>query len=325
MAESSVWMVTGGAGYIGGHTVPRLVAAGHRVVVFDDLSTGLPHRVPAEAVLVNASVLDTDAVTTALREHQVTGVIHFAGRKSVPESVADPMLYYQQNVVGTTSLLTGMLRAGTNKLVYSSTAAVYGVPDTPVVSETSPAAPINPYGHGKLVCEQMIRAVGEAHGLSWLALRYFNAVGADDAALSDRGISNLFPLVFRAFAEGRPALVTGDDFDTPDGTGVRDYIHVADLADAHVAAVERLNRGPAASVVNVGTGRGYSVLEVLAALGEVTGQKVPYEVGPRRPGDPAQVVASVELARKELGWSARRGLMEMVSSAWQARQALEPA
>jgi UDP-glucose 4-epimerase len=318
-------MVTGGAGYIGGHTVTRLVAAGHKVVVLDDLSTGMEHRVPDGAVFVRASVLDTDAVAAALREHGITGVIHFAAKKSVPESVADPMLYYTQNVVGTSSLLTAMLRTKVTKLVYSSTAAVYGVPSGPLVREDGPANPINPYGHSKLVCEEMIRAVGEAHGLSWLSLRYFNAVGADDANLSDRGISNLFPLVFQAFDEGRPALVTGNDFETPDGTGVRDYIHVADLADAHLAAVRRLLRGDAAAVINVGTGRGYSVLEVLAALKEVTGQEVPYIVGPRRPGDPASVVAAVDRARDELGWTAKRDLRDMVSSAWQARQELEPA
>ena len=322
---TSVWMVTGGIGYIGGHTVPRLLAAGHQVVVLDDLSTGLPHRLPEGATLVEASVLDTDTVTRALREHRVTGVIHFAGKKSVPESVADPMLYYQQNVGGTTCLLSAMLRAGTMKLAYSSTAAVYGVPRKEIVDEGEPVAPINPYGHSKLTGEQMIKAVGEAHGLSWLALRYFNAVGADDVTLSDRGISNLFPLVFKAFSEGRPVLVTGDDFATHDGTGVRDYIHVADLADAHLAAVERLNREQAAEIVNIGTGRGYSVLEVIAALQEVVGREVPYVVGPRRPGDPAKVVASVEKARRVLGWSAQRGLREMVASAWFARQALELA
>jgi UDP-glucose 4-epimerase len=325
MTETSVWMVTGGVGYIGGHTVPRLLAAGHGVVVLDDLSTGMPHRLPEGASLVNASVLDTEAVTQALREHRITGVIHFAAKKSVPESVADPMLYYQQNVGGTTSLLTAMLRAGTMKLAYSSTAAVYGVPQKEIVDEDDLTAPINPYGHSKLVCEQIIRSVGEAHGLSWLSLRYFNATGADDVSLSDRGISNLFPLVFKAFAEGRPVLVTGDDFDTVDGTGVRDYIHVADLADAHVAAVARLAGGPTAEVVNVGTGRGYSVLEVIAALEEVVGGPVPYTVGPRRPGDPAKVIASIERARRVLGWTAQRNLKDMVASAWSARQALERA
>lgn len=325
MARSDVWLVTGGAGYIGGHTVARLHAAGHRVVVVDDLSTGLAHRVPEGVPLVAASLLDQDSVALALREHEVTGVLHIAGKKSVPESVSDPVLYYRENLGGMTSLLAAMVQAGTRKLVFSSTAAVYGVPSTGVVTEETPTMPINPYGHSKLVCEQMARAVGEAHGLSWLALRYFNAVGADDVSLADRGGSNLFPLVFRAFAEGRPVLVTGDDFDTHDGTGVRDYIHVADLADAHVAAVNRLNRGPAADAINVGTGKGYSVLDVLAALGDITGQKIPYTVGPRRPGDPAEVVAAVDRAWAELGWSAQRDLNDMVASAWSARQALEPA
>lgn len=320
VAKPGVWMVTGGAGYIGGHTVAAMRSAGYQVVVLDDLSTGLPQRVPDDVALINASVLDTTAVTRALREHQITGVIHFAARKSVPESVADPLLYYQQNIGGTTSLLTAMLESGTKNLVYSSSAAVYGVPPVAVVSENTPAAPINPYGHSKLVCEQMIRAVGEAHGISWFALRYFNAVGAGDVKLADRGGSNLFPLVFQAFAHGEPALVTGDDFETHDGTGVRDYIHVCDLAEAHLAAVERLACGPAGQVLNVGTGRGYSVLEVLRALGEVAGREVPYVVGPRRPGDPAEVVASVGLIMDELGWSARRGLKEMVASAWGARQ-----
>lgn len=318
-------MVTGGIGYIGGHTVPRLLASGHQVVVLDDLSSGLPHRLPEGVALVEASVLDTETVAKALRDNRVTGVIHFAGKKSVPESVADPLLYYRENVGGTTSLLTAMVNAGTMRLAYSSTAAVYGVPRKEIVDEDHPAAPINPYGHSKLVCEQMIRSVGEAHGLSFLLLRYFNAVGADDASLSDRGISNLFPLVFKAFAEERPLLVHGDDFETPDGTGIRDYIHVSDLADAHVAAVKRLNREPAAEVINVGTGQGYSVLEVLAALEEVVGQEVAYEVGPRRQGDPAKVVGSVERARRVLGWSAQRDLKEMVASAWHARQALELA
>ncbi len=318
MAEAGVWLVTGGAGYIGGHTVARLCAAGRSIVVLDDLSTGLGHRVPLGVPLVNASVLDTDAVAVALREFGVTGVIHFAAKKSVPESMADPLLYYREIVGGTTSLLKAMQEAGVGRLVYSSTAAVYGVPARAVVREDDPATPISPYGHSKLVSEQVIRAVGDAHGLSWLSLRYFNAVGADSRGLADRGASNLFPLIFRAFAERRPAVVTGGDFDTPDGTGVRDYIHVADLADAHVAAVQRLEKGPAAAVLNVGTGRGYSVLEVLAAFREVTGEDVPYEIVARRPGDPATVIASVDRIAEELGWAARRDLKEMVASAWAA-------
>jgi UDP-glucose 4-epimerase len=207
--------------------------------------------------------------------------------------------------------------------VYSSSAAVYGIPPTAVVTEQTPAVPINPYGETKLVGEQLLRAAGRAHGISWLALRYFNAVGADDPTLADRGVSNLFPLAFEAYTNGRPVAVTGADFETPDGTGIRDYVHVADIADAHLAAVDRLERGPAAAVYNIGTGRGHSVLEVLAALESVIGQTVRYRIDPRRPGDPAQVVAAVGCIRDELGWFATRDLTEMVRSAWVSRQALE--
>jgi UDP-glucose 4-epimerase len=325
VTDRDTWLVTGGAGYIGGHTVARLHALGHRVVVLDDLSSGLTHRVPNGVPLVGADLLDEQAVTRALREHEVTGVLHLAGKKSVPESVADPVLYYRENIGGMTSLLGAMVSTGARKLVLSSSASVYGVPSQPIVTEQSPTAPINPYGHTKLMCEQMAHAAGVAHGISWLALRYFNAVGADDASLSDRGISNLFPLIFRAFAEGRPAMVTGGDFETHDGTGVRDYIHVADLADAHVVALKRLTEGPAAEVYNVGTGQGYSVLDVISALREVTGEEVPYTIAPRRPGDPASVIAAVDRIQTDLGWSAKRDLKDMVSSAWLARKALEPA
>jgi UDP-glucose 4-epimerase len=303
----------------------RLHEAGHGVVVVDDLSTGLAHRLPVGVPLVRASVLDQETITTALKEHQVTGVMHFAGKKSVPESVENPILYYRENVGGIISVLGAMVQAGVNKLALSSSAAVYGMPPVPVITEDTPAHPISPYGHSKLISEQIAEAAGQAHGISWLALRYFNAVGADGASMADRGGTNLFPVVFRAFAEGRPVPVTGDDYDTHDGTGVRDYIHVADLADAHVAAVDRLARSGASDILNVGTGKGYSVFDVLAALREITGQEVPYMVHPRRQGDPATVIAAVDRAREVLRWSAKRDLHEMVSSAWAARQALEPS
>jgi UDP-glucose 4-epimerase len=322
MSDSDVWLVTGGAGYIGGHTVARLHAQGHRVVVLDDLSSGLPHRIPEGVPFVQARIQDTEAVTAALREHRVTGVLHFAAKKSVPESVDDPLLYYRENVGGMTSLLGAMVQTGVQKIVISSTASVYGMVQEPIVTEEAAVNPMSPYGQTKLICEQMARAVGEAHGVSWIALRYFNAVGADDPSMADRGGTNLFPLILRAFAAGEPALVTGDDFDTHDGTGVRDYIHVADLADAHVAAVERLNKGAAAAVYNVGTGVGYSVFDVLNTLRTVSGEEVPFTVGPRRPGDPACCIAAVDRIRADLGWSSQRDLIDMVSSAWLAREAL---
>jgi UDP-glucose 4-epimerase len=325
MARQEVWLVTGGAGYIGGHTVARLHADGRPVVVFDDLSTGRAGRVPDGVPVVCASVLDEEALAKALIQHEVTGVMHFAAKKSVPESVSNPVFYYRENIGGITSLLGAMVHAGVKKLVLSSSAAVYGIPSESVITEATPTAPISPYGYTKLVGEQMTAAAGRAHDISWLALRYFNAVGAQGPQLADRGGTNLFPVIFRAFTAGKPVQVTGGDFDTHDGTGVRDYIHVADLADAHIAAADRLTERPAAEVLNVGTGQGYSVLDVLAALRKVTGTEVPYEIAPRRDGDPATVVAAVGRVREELGWSAQRDLDQMVASAWSAGQATDAA
>ncbi len=320
MARQEVWLVTGGAGYIGGHIVARLHADGRPVVVFDDLSTGLAGRVPDGVPVVCASVLDEEALAKALIQHEVTGVMHVAAKKSVPESVRNPVHYYRENIGGVVSLLGAMVHAGVKKLVLTSSAAVYGMPSASIITEQTPAVPISPYGYTKLVGEQMIADAGRAHDISWLALRYFNAVGAQSDKLADRGGTNLFPVIFRALAAGKPVQVTGGDFDTHDGTGVRDYIHVADLADAHVAAADRLTRAPAAQVLNIGTGKGYSVLDVLTALGKVAGVEVPYEIGPRRDGDPATVVAAVDRVREELGWSAQRDLDQMVASAWSARQ-----
>jgi UDP-glucose 4-epimerase len=317
------WLIVGGAGYVGGHTVAALHAAGRTVVVLDDLSSGLAERVPDGVPLVLASMHDRAAVARAMVEHGVVGVMHFAALKSVPESVAEPVRYYRENVGGLVSLLTAMTDVGVHRIVYSSSAAVYGIPPTPVVTEETPSVPINPYGQTKLIGEQLLQAAGTAHGVSWLALRYFNAVGADDPLLGDRGVSNLFPLAFEAYKQGRPVSVTGGDFETPDGTGIRDYVHVADIADAHLAAVRRLERGPAGAIYNIGTGQGHSVLEVLAALESVIGQPVPFRIDPRRPGDPAQVVAAVGRIQDELGWFATRDLAEMVRSAWVSRQALE--
>jgi UDP-glucose 4-epimerase len=316
-------MIVGGAGYVGGHTVARLHAAGRPLVVLDDLSTGLAERIPDGVPLVTASMHDRATVARTMVEHGVTGVMHFAALKSVPESVRDPLRYYHDNVGGMVSLLTAMTDVGVHRIVYSSSAAVYGVPPTAVVTEETPAVPINPYGETKLIGEQLLRAAGRAHAISWLALRYFNAVGADHPMLGDRGVSNLFPLAFEAYCQGRPVSVTGGDFDTPDGTGIRDYVHVADIADAHLSAVERLEQAPAAAVYNIGTGRGRSVLDVLAALESVIGQQVRYRIDPRRPGDPAQVVAAVGRIRDELGWFATRDLPEMVRSAWACHNALE--
>jgi UDP-glucose 4-epimerase len=313
------WLVTGGAGYIGGHVVRRLRADGYRVVVLDDLSTGFPERVPHDVPLIPACVTDRRTVARVLREYGVTGVVHLAARKSPAESVARPHWYHRQNVGGVSALLDAMTGAGVRRLVFSSSAAVYGVPNRPVVDEHTPAAPINPYGATKLLGEGLIRSAGTGGGLSWLALRYFNVVGAADPLLADRAPTNLVPIVFHALADGCPVTVTGADYPTRDGTGVRDYIHVTDLAAAHAAGVDRLSAGPpAGEVLNVGTGRGYSVLEVLSRVEAVTGQPVPYRIGPRRPGDPPEVVADPSRIGHRLGWRAEHDLTDMVASTWLA-------
>jgi UDP-glucose 4-epimerase len=314
------WLVTGGAGYIGAHTVHGMRAAGHRVVVVDDLSAGDRSRVPSDVPLVVTGIDDRATLARTLTEHEVTGVLHLAARKSAPESVARPTYYYRENIGGLATLLDAMLDTGVGQIVFSSSAAVYGIPPDAVVTERTPAVPINPYGQTKLVGEQLIEAAGRAHGISWIALRYFNAAGAADPALCDHGRDNLFPRIFHAMSSGQPLTVNGADRSTPDSTGVRDYVHVADLADAQIAAIDRLAAGPAATFYNVGTGRGHSVLQVIERMQAVSGQQVPYVMGPSRPGDPAQVVASPEKITRELGWTPRRDLTDMVTSAWQAWQ-----
>lgn len=312
------WLVVGGAGYIGSHVVRRLRAGGRDVVVLDDLSTGRRERVPEEVPLVVASSTDREAVSAALREHGVTGVVNLAARKSAPESVAQPLWYYEQNVDGMRVLLEAMVQTGVRRMLLSSSAAVYGRPPGARVTEDTPAAPINPYGETKLMCEWILRAAGSAHDISWIALRYFNVVGSTDPLCADNGGNSLFPRVFQRLASGRPAEVTGRDFPTRDGTGVRDYVHVVDVADAHAAAIDRLEDSPCADVYNVGTGSGYSVLEVLDAVRQVTGMPVDVQVLPPRPGDPPEVVAEVGKISRDLSWKARNNLIDMVRSTWQA-------
>jgi UDP-glucose 4-epimerase len=312
------WLVIGGAGYIGAHVVHELRQTNRHVVVLDDLSSGDRTRVSAEIPLVIGSTADRSVLRKTFREYDVKGIIFLAGRKSAPDSVAHPLGYFRANVESLRVLLEEMDQFNITSILLSSSAAVYGTPRTPLVTEDSPTTPVNPYGETKLVCEWLLRAVGVACGLSWIALRYFNVVGATDPRLADRRGTSLFPMVFAETTAARPVLVTGTDYPTRDGSGVRDYVHVADVARAHVAAVQRLEKEPSSEIYNVGTGRGYSVLEVVDEIRRATGLPVQVTAVGRRPCDPAEVVASVDRIHRELGWRAQHDLTDMVVSAWQA-------
>ncbi|MEV8096620.1 UDP-glucose 4-epimerase GalE [Kitasatospora sp. NPDC085879] len=320
------WLITGGAGYIGGHVVRQLAEAGERVVVLDDLSSGSAGRLPAGVPLVVGSTLDRDLLDGAIAEHGVTGVLHIAAKKQVGESVAEPLLYYRENVEGLRTVLDAAVAGGVRKVLFSSSAAVYGMPDTDLVTEATPCAPINPYGETKLVGEWLLAAAAKAYGLSTVSLRYFNVAGSASPELADDGVTNLVPMVFQRLTDGLPPLVFGDDYPTPDGTCVRDYIHVEDVAAAHLAAVRRLDTAgePVSLTLNIGRGEGVSVRGMLDAIARITGRAVEPEVTPRRPGDPARVVAAADLIRKELDWSARHGVEEMIESAWAGWRARHP-
>ncbi len=314
----TTWLLTGGAGYIGAHVLHALQASGRDVVVLDDLSTGLARKVPPGVPLVRVNVADRAAVTAALRDHEVAGVVHLAAKKAVGESVERPEYYYRENVDGMLSLLEAMAEAGTRALVYSSSAAVYGTPPAQFVDENAALAPESPYGQTKVVGEWMTRNAAVNRDLSWISLRYFNVAGAASPELGDASVFNLIPMVFRALSQGERPQVFGDDYPTPDGSCIRDYIHVADLADAHVAAAAACEAELIGEVYNVGRGQGVSVFEVMNVVSEVIGRDVGAQVGPRRAGDPAQLVATVDKIRSALGWQATHDLPQMVSSAWQA-------
>ncbi|MFF3323851.1 UDP-glucose 4-epimerase GalE [Streptomyces sp. NPDC002889] len=313
------WLITGGAGYIGAHVAHAMTAAGERVVVLDDISSGIPERLPASVPLVRGSVLNAEAVARTLAEHEVTGVVHLAAKKQVGESVEQPLKYYRENVHGLTVLLQAVVEAGVKRFLFSSSAAVYGVPDLDIIPESAPCEPINPYGETKLAGEWLVRATGRAHGLSTACLRYFNVAGAATPGLSDTGVFNIIPMFFDRLTRGEAPRIFGDDYPTPDGTCIRDYIHVADLADAHLAVARRLTEADAAGdlTVNIGRGVGVSVRELADLVGEVTGHRIDPVVEPRRPGDAARAVASVELITKELGWTTSLDVREMVASAWE--------
>lgn len=316
------WLVTGGAGYIGAHVVRALVEAGIPAVVIDDLSSGHESFVPVEVPFVRGSVLDGALLERVLAEHSVSGVIHLAGFKYAGVSVERPLHTYEQNVTGMLRLLGAMSETGVDRMVFSSSAAVYGTPDVDLVTEETPTRPQSPYGESKLIGEWLLRDLGVSSDLQHTSLRYFNVVGSGDPAVVDTSPHNLFPLVFDALLEGRTPQIYGDDYPTPDGTNVRDYIHVADLALAHVAAARRLEAGePLEVAYNLGSGDGVSVRQIMTAVAEVTGHRFEPEPGPRRPGDPARIVAAGDLAARDLEWRMRHSLSEMVASAWQARRA----
>jgi UDP-glucose 4-epimerase len=319
-------LVTGGAGYVGSVSVERLLDAGHEVVVLDDLTTGHRSSVPGVASLDVGSYADHETMARLFERARVDAILHCAARSLVGESVREPARYYRDNVAGGIAMLEAARQAGVNRIVFSSTAAVYGVPERTPIPETAPLAPINPYGETKRTFEGALRFYGEAYGLRAVALRYFNVAGATErnGELHDPE-THLIPNVLKAAETGEPITLFGDDYPTPDGTCIRDYIHVADLADAHLTALEATAQDDARTdqflVCNLGIGSGFSVREVVDAASSIVGKPIPVTMGPRRAGDPPTLVAAVDKAREVLGWTAARPTVkEMIESAWAWRR-----
>ena len=315
-------LVTGGAGYIGSHVVRLLTQQDRTVVVVDDLSTGRISSL-GDMPLVQLDLASAGASKELLQiidEHQVDAVVHLAAQKQVGVSMERPTHYMRQNVGGMTNLLQAMEQAEVRRLVFSSSAAAYGMPDVDEVDESMPCLPVNTYGETKLIGEWMCRRSADAWGLSASSLRYFNAAGAGWPDLGDPTTLNLIPIVFERLVAGQRPQVFGGDYPTPDGTGVRDYVHVLDLAEAHLVALDALGEADH-RVYNIGTGRGSSVIEVIDEIGRVTGMDATPQVVDRRPGDPARLVANVDKAATNLGWRSTRALPEIITSAWEAHQA----
>jgi UDP-glucose-4-epimerase GalE len=317
-------LVTGGAGYIGSVSVEALIAAGHEPVVLDDASTGHAAAVPEGVAYLRQDYTDGAATATALRTHRIDAILHCAARSLVGESVQDPSRYFRQNVAGGIALLEAARAEGVSRFVFSSTAAVYGTPEATPISEDAPLRPINPYGETKRIVEAALDWYGRAYGMRSVSLRYFNAAGASEAFGEDHDPeTHLIPNVLAAADGSQPFTLFGDDYQTPDGTPIRDFVHVLDIADAHVRALEATERDQDGGLLlcNLGSGSGFSVREVLAAAETVVGRPIPVRVGPRRPGDPPILVARVDRAREALGWAARYGtLQEMIESAWAWRR-----
>ncbi len=327
MPASRSILVTGGAGYIGSHVVLALIEAGHEVCVIDDLSTGRRDAVPADVSLVVGDAGDTAIVSAVLSRHRPAAVLHFAGSIVVPESVSDPLKYYANNTCASRALIAAAVAAGVEGFIFSSTAAVYGEPREVPVAEDAPCVPVNPYGASKLMTEWILRDTAAATGLNYVALRYFNVAGADPkgrAGQSTPDATHLIKVACEAAAGARDGVeIFGDDYPTADGTCIRDYIHVTDLADAHLAALDHLFGGGESAVFNCGYGRGHSVREVLDTVRDVSGKNLRVRRGPRRPGDAAEIVARADRIRGRLGWRPQYDDLRFIvetALAWERRR-----
>jgi UDP-glucose 4-epimerase len=313
-------LVTGGAGYIGAHVAAELLKSGYGIRIYDDFSNGLHRRVDGKfRDIVDGDMLDRVKLLAAL--DGIDAVIHLAAKKAVEESVKDPLKYYENNVGGTLNLLGAMAAKGVKQLVYSSSAAVYSPNDKEAVLEDDPTAPLSPYGASKLLAEQLISSVGSAEQISNISLRYFNVVGSNIAEFGDNSKDNLVPKVFLALKNGKRPQIYGSDYPTPDGTCIRDYIHVQDLALAHLAALKKVESGYISQVYNVGSGKGYSVKEMMDQISKSIGRDINPEVSQARAGDSPKLIASIDKIREQLGWSPKASLEEMIDSAWQAEVA----
>jgi UDP-glucose 4-epimerase len=316
-------LVTGGAGYIGSVAVELLADAGHKVVVFDNLIKGHKGAIDPRVTFVEGDIADLPLLERTLKEHQVDAVMHFAAHSLVGESMENAAKYFTNNVSASVTLVEAMIRAGTTMLVFSSSAATYGMPRSSPIKETDPTAPINPYGESKLLFEKMLRWFDEVHGVRFVSLRYFNAAGASEkyGEVHDPE-THIIPIVLQAALGQRPHVqIYGGDYETPDGTAIRDYVHVIDLADAHILALEWLAGGGESQIFNLGNGSGFSVQEVVEAARKVTGREIPAQIGPRRSGDPPVLVASSEAIISKLGWKPKyAGLEEIIGTAWKWHQ-----
>ncbi|MBC2856405.1 MAG: UDP-glucose 4-epimerase GalE [Cetobacterium sp.] len=314
-------LVCGGAGYIGSHAVRALLDSKKDVIVLDNLQTGHVDSVPENVKLVLGDLRDTEFLNKVFKENKIDGVIHFAADSLVGESVVNPSKYFENNVMGSLNLLNAMKKYGVNKIVFSSTAATYGEPENVPILETDKTEPTNPYGESKLMVEKMLKWFDQAYGIKYTALRYFNVAGAistGEIGEDHQPETHLIPIILQVALGKRDKIaIYGDDYPTPDGTCIRDYIHVMDLADAHLLALDRLGRGEESRVYNLGNGEGFSVKEVIDVTRKVTKHPIPAEVSPRRAGDPARLIASSEKAIKELGWKPKyNSLQSIIETAW---------